>query len=45
MDNPISWAILLILAIAAAFWFWQKCEKELQQNQKENDQFFQDFGR
>lgn len=39
-DNPISWGILLILAILAAIWFWKKCEGEIAQNQRKNDEFF-----
>ena len=40
MDNPISWGVLLILAICLALWFAWKCEQELSQNKKENDDFF-----
>ena len=40
MDNPASWATLCLLAIIAAAWFFDKCEKELSRNRAENDWFF-----
>ena len=40
MDNPISWGVLVIVAICAAIWFWKKCEEEISRNQRENDNFF-----
>jgi len=40
MDNPISWGILVILAIVFAFWFASKCEDEISRNQRENDNYF-----
>jgi len=43
MDNPISWGILLLLAILAAVWFWQKCEAELSQNKREQEKFWEDW--
>lgn len=40
MDNPISWGILLIVAICLAVWFAQKGYSELSRNERENDDFF-----
>lgn len=40
MDNPISWGILLILAIYFAAKIWQKGEEELKKYQSENSSFF-----
>ena len=40
MDNPISWAVLLVLVIVGIMWFVTKCEDELSQNRIENDNFF-----
>ena len=43
MDNPISWGILLILAIFAAYRFLKKIDEELEARRRENDDVF--FGR
>ena len=43
MDNPISWGIMVILAICFAIWFAWKCEQELSQNQRDNDDFFWEY--
>lgn len=40
MDNPISWAFLIIFAVCFAVWFAWKCDQELSQNKRENDDFF-----
>lgn len=40
MDNPISWAILVILVIFLAIWFAQKCEQEIARNREENEEYF-----
>ena len=43
MDNPISWGILLILAIYAAYWFLKKVDEEIEARKRKNDDIF--FGR
>lgn len=43
MDNPISWGILVILAILAAYWFFRKVDEEMEARKRENDDTF--FGR
>ena len=40
IDNPISWGILVILAFFFVVWFAYKCEQEISQNRKENDDYF-----
>ena len=40
MDNPISWGILVILAIILLIWFIKKCEDEISRNQRENENYF-----
>lgn len=39
-DNPISWGILFVLVILTAIWFWKKCEEEIAQNRRENENYF-----
>lgn len=43
MDSPVSWGILVILAIVAAYWFLKKINEEIEARQRENDDIF--FGR
>ena len=43
MDNPISWGILVILAILAAYWFLRKIDEEQEARRHENNDIF--FGR
>lgn len=43
MDSPISWGILLVLAIYAAYWFLKKIDEEMEARRRENDDTF--FGR
>ena len=43
MDNPVSWGILVILAIYAAYWFLKKIDEEMEARRRENDDTF--FGR
>ena len=43
IDNPISWGILVVLVIFAVIWFARKCEEELAQNRRENDDFFWEY--
>ena len=43
MDNPISWGILLVLAIFVAYWFLKKVDEEQETRRRENDNIF--FGR
>jgi hypothetical protein len=40
MDNPISWGILVILAILAAYWFLRKIDEEHEARRRENDDIF-----
>jgi hypothetical protein len=40
MDSPVSWGILLILAILAAYWFLKKIEEEQNQREKEDEDFW-----
>lgn len=40
MDNPASWFILLCAAIFIAAWFARKCNQEIEENRRENDDFF-----
>jgi hypothetical protein len=43
MDSPVSWGILVILAILAAYWFLRKIDEEQEARKRENDDIF--FGR
>jgi hypothetical protein len=43
MDSPISWGILVILAILAAYWFLKKIDEEQETRKHESDDTF--FGR
>lgn len=43
MDNPVSWGVLVILAILAAYWFLRKVDEEMEARKHENDDIF--FGR
>ena len=40
MDNPVSWAILVILVIFFAIWFVRKCEEEIEKNKAESAKYF-----
>ena len=40
MDSPISWGILLILTILAAYWFLKKIEEEKSQRKEEEENFW-----
>lgn len=35
-DNPVSWGVLLVLAIACGIWFAWKCMKELEKPEFDN---------
>lgn len=43
MENPISWAVLVILVIVLMIWFAGKCEDELEKNRRENEIFFENW--
>lgn len=40
MDSPISWGILLVLAIFAAYWFLKKIDEEQEARRRENNDIF-----
>ena len=40
MDSPISWFILVILAIYFSAWIWRKGEEELARYKSENSSLF-----
>jgi len=44
VDNPISWFILLCLAIAAGVWFAKKILNEIDERKRENDDW-SDWGK
>lgn len=44
VDNPVSWFILLCLAIAAGVWFTKKVLNEIEERKRENDDW-SDWGK
>lgn len=40
MDSPISWGILLVLTIFAAYRFLKKIDEEQEARRRENDDIF-----
>jgi hypothetical protein len=44
VDNPISWFVLLCLAIAAGVWLAKKIFEEFEERKRENDDW-SDWGK
>ena len=40
MDSVVRWFMAVALSLVGAVWFMNKIEDELQQNKKENEDFF-----
>ena len=43
MDSPLAWGVLVILTIIGIIWFIGKCEDELARNQKEQEEFWNNW--